>query len=529
MQSASVPQKKLKRTWFQVRKADHPMAAVSPKKRLKCRHAGHRRPREAADAAANDFFEGTGIDAKHRNIVPDADLRIADAGDETETDEDIEEKQSERGRITDRRHLKLVSPIDPIEPPIVQNEETIKELGAAETAEIPDGIAVAASEKARLKIFLDQVAEHYPMLYVARSRIDGAGLGVYSQENLNVDDVIAEYKGQLFDKQSTNILYGARFGAPYATNCVQRGEPLPSGSGKVATTSYIIDAAIPDLNNPKTFSVARFINDANAQQYLADHEALMREEKKGRAGGARVKGMKDVQALQKRYKAARRTQACLEEKNGKIRENNVKFVDIGFRIFVVVTKPIPAQSEIYVDYGENYWYDKEHPEYRDQEVLLEYLARHYSSFQPLKASKDDERVVLYDDLSLALGWEESRLNKARKGLEEEGLVESRHATVVKGKCENGVNRRYRRCGRSGIKTETCGQGKRCNAIRLSIPRWKNVHNPKTGKSRSLRPSAATVIITRRIRLFQVQKWFEALYLGRLNPFAPPLPPLPECP
>lgn len=127
------------------------------------------------------------------------------------------------------------------------------------------------------------------MLVVRKSRIPGAGKGLFTTSRIRKNDVIVQYKGEKMTWKGAIRRYGKNVDyAPYLY---------------YVSNSNCIDAAKTKKE------LARYANDAN--------------------GPYRVKGMRNN---------------CIYQ--------NIKGVP-----YIVAVKEIPANAEILVDYGADYWKD----------------------------------------------------------------------------------------------------------------------------------------------------------------------------
>lgn len=503
----------------------------------------------------------------------DADTERDEAHESLKRDADDKEMSSTL-RNPDTRYLKLTAALDPRELPFKRNPQFEKELHNVKGMKEPK---TRAENAAIIEQSLAAAEEFAPQLYVATSMIPHAGLGVFCRTDIDVGDIVDEYKGQLLTEQDLETLYG-EFAAPYALQCVKQGDKIDDGKGK-AETNISIDAALLDPNNlAKTFSLARFINDPTAQRRIKEFEELRREQLRNKEKAKGIKGAKpnrgprikhshnfhkrsagsgksgqllpehekgrppkgkrsgldvlDSRAAMKHNAKQRKTANCDKRKSGEGLQPNVTFVNIGFRLFVQAIRAIPANTELLVDYGNDYWYDKDNLSLRDEETLLDAAVAHYVLYdwENPKTSEKNERVMRYGALQKLLGWSQFRLDQTRRALQARRLISAVHAYEEVGLCPNGVNKKLQaeRCNRTVVRHIECNakNGKPCNAIRLNIPLWRNINNPPKSKgvrARSNTASKETVIITRRIRMLQMRKWFDAVYLGKLDPRSQPDP------
>ena len=120
-------------------------------------------------------------------------------------------------------------------------------------------------------------------LVVKKSKLPGAGKGLFTKKIIPKGTRIVEYKGRITSWKEVNH---------------QKGE---NGYIFYVKRDHVIDAA------PYKKAMARFANDARGIN-----------KKKGLA-------------------------------------NNAEYKEYGLRVFIVATKDIPAGSEIFVDYGKDYW------------------------------------------------------------------------------------------------------------------------------------------------------------------------------
>lgn len=120
-------------------------------------------------------------------------------------------------------------------------------------------------------------------LVVKKSKLPGAGKGLFTKKFIPRGTKIVEYKGRITTWKDVNH---------------HKGE---NGYIFYVKRNHVIDAA------PYKKALARFANDAR--------------------GINKVKGM----------------------------INNAEYKESGLRVFIVSTKDIPAGSEIFVDYGKDYW------------------------------------------------------------------------------------------------------------------------------------------------------------------------------
>jgi uncharacterized protein len=120
-------------------------------------------------------------------------------------------------------------------------------------------------------------------LVVKKSKLPGAGKGLFTKKSIPKGTRIVEYKGRITSWKEVNH---------------QKGE---NGYIFYVKRDHVIDAA------PYKKAIARFANDA--------------------------RGINKIRGI----------------------TNNAEYKEYGLRVFIVATKDIPAGSEIFVDYGKDYW------------------------------------------------------------------------------------------------------------------------------------------------------------------------------